>query len=234
MQDENGWVEVKRRRGTVRGDQSVQSLSVSNKFSCLAALNETEREIVNNVKAKRPKTEILIIGDSIIKHLDRPFGNSKRKRMVVCYPGARVSDVVDRIDREIADTCEDASVFVHIGMNDVEQNNSEALIADYKRLIRQISVSGRTCIFSGILPRLGVGTEWGSRALAINERVRELCLSEENTTFMDLWDDFQSSELYEGDGVHLNSLGVKRLRTNFECHLSEVLGIVRSKKTIKK
>ena len=56
----------------------------------------------------------------MIRHLDKTFQNKdRRKRMRVCFPGARVSDIVDRIDREFVNTNVDATVIVHVGTNDI-------------------------------------------------------------------------------------------------------------------
>src|SRR5678815_5091164 len=140
-----------------------------------------------NVEFSKGKTDTLLIGDSMVRYLDRTFqSKNKKKRLRVCYPGARVSDIVVRIDREIDSTNVDSEVIVHVGTNDIGHRRSEELIADYRRLIQKMKASGRRCMISGILPRLGAGQEWGIRALGVNERVKKLCFSE-NIWFLDLW-----------------------------------------------
>ena len=157
----------------------------------------------------------------MIRYLDRTFQNkNKKKRLRVCYPGARVSDIVDRIDREIDSTNVDSEVIVHVGTNDIGHRRSEELIADYRRLIQKMKASGRRCMISGILPRLGAGQEWGSRALGVNERVRKLCFSE-NIRFLDLWREFLDKDLFAADGVHLSRKGVELFSTSLETCLAK-------------
>ena len=209
------WCVVENRSNKIRIMRDTRPVTCSNRFSCLSDGEESEVSSCD-VGFPKGKTEALLIGDSQIRYLDRTFRNTdKRKRMRVCYPGARVNDIVDRIDREIADTNANARVIVHVGTNDIGYRRSEELIASYRNLIERLKVSGRRCIVSGILPRLGAGLEWESRAFGLNERVRSLCLSED-IGFLDHWEDFQDKNLFARDGVHLSREGVQLLSYRLE------------------
>lgn len=214
----NPWNVVTNRRNRPRVLEDRKELNCSNRFDCLS---DREGEAgYSNGDVSETRTETLLIGDSQIKYLYKKFGKlSKRKRMQVCYPGARVNDIVERIEREVAYTDEDATVIVHVGTNDVRDNRSEELLADYKRLIQRLKNSGRNCVISGILPRMGVGIEWSSRAIGINNRISFMC-NREGIGFLDLWEEFQDRSLFAKDGVHLSYGGVELLGDAFEAYLS--------------
>ena len=75
-------------------------------------------------------------------------------------------------------------------------------------------------MISGILPRLGAGQEWKSRALCVNDRVRKLC-SSVNIRFLDLWAEFQNRDFFADDGVHLSRKGVELCSASLETCLSK-------------
>lgn len=62
-----------------------------------------------------------------------------------------------------------------VGTNDMGHKRLKKLIPSYKTLIQKIKTTGKRCIVPGILlPRLGSGQKWGSKALCVNEMVRKL------------------------------------------------------------
>ena len=194
-----------------------QPVPCRNRFECLSDREGPERANVNAGLSKG-KAEALLVGDSMVRHLDKTFQNKdRRKRMRVCFPGARVNDIVDRIDREIGNTNVDSTVIVHVGTNDVGYKRSEVFIAE---LIEKMKVSGRRCLILGILPRLGAGQEWGSRAIGVNDKVRKLC-NLENIRFLDFWTEFQNRDLFANDGVHLSRKGVDLFSASLEACLSK-------------
>ena len=94
------------------------------------------------------------------------------------------------------------------------------MIERYRELIEKMKDSGRRCMISGILARLGAGQEWKSRALCLNDRVRKLC-SSENIRFLDLWSEIQNRDLFADDGIHLSCKGVELFSAGLETSLSK-------------
>ena len=163
---------------------------------------------------KEESQEVLVLGDSRIRYLDRTFCDAnKGKRMTCCLPGAGVQDVVEKFKRVVKGTGKEAIVVVHVGVNDVCKKGlgSEELVRRYKELLREIKESGRRCIVSGVLPRQKVGGKWLSHALGLNDRLRRMC-GEWKVGFMDEWDRFYGrQELYAMDGIHFSRKGVSEL-----------------------
>jgi lysophospholipase L1-like esterase len=145
--------------------------------------------------------------------------------MRVCYPGARVEDISDMYYRSIAGSGQNAVAIVHVGTNNIRNTGSEELVTKYEHLIRKMVASRkestmvdskRECMISGILPTLNGGSEWSSRALGINDRVRGLC-NKHGIKFIDSWAKFVGkADLYSKDGLHLSKKGILLLSNSFE------------------
>ena len=110
---------------------------------------------------------------------------------------------------------------MHGGVNDIGNTHSEELIDTYRTVITKLVKSGRKGLVTSILPKIGAGTEWSSRAIAINERVRKLC-KKNNIEFLDYWDNFwDRRDLYSMDGYHLSRNGVLLLSELYEKELQQ-------------
>ena len=231
---EGGWRVVgKGRNGRV--SPTSREVECSNRYSLLATQEEEivievgpgegvrtpKARVVRDREGRRERKdrdrkersqEVLVLGDSRIRYLDRTFCEAdRRNRMTCCLPGAGVQDVVERFRRVVKGTGKEALVVVHVGVNDVGRVGSEELLGRYKELLREIRESRRRCIVSGVLPRQKVGGQWLSHALGLNDRLRKLC-EESGVGFLDEWDRFYGRhELYAMDGVHFSRKGVQEL-----------------------
>uniref|UniRef100_A0A803JZ70 SGNH hydrolase-type esterase domain-containing protein n=1 Tax=Xenopus tropicalis TaxID=8364 RepID=A0A803JZ70_XENTR len=120
---------------------------------------------------------MVVIGDSIIRKVDRVICQVDRfNRTVCCLPGARVRHVVDRVDTLLGGSGHDPAVLVHIGTND-KMNGSK---------IKQRSSK---VIFSEILPvpRASLGRQRELREL--NAWLKSWC-RKEGFGFLEHWADF--------------------------------------------
>ena len=76
-----------------------EHLEYKNRFDILPSLAEvSDYTKSESVLAPNKKAEALVIGDYMVRYLDRHLRKSKKKGMKVCYPGAKVKDVSERID----------------------------------------------------------------------------------------------------------------------------------------
>ena len=235
-QGEGGW----RVAGSGRKERvspPMCEVESSNRFSLLATQEEEEEVVIEvggeeghrtpkakvvkgkgGVKDRKDRKkleksqEVLVVGDSRIRYLDRTFCEADRRgRMTCCLPGAGVKDVVERFRGIVKGTGEEAVVVVHVGVNDVRKVRPEELVERYRELLREVRESGRRCIVSGVLPRQKVGGLWLRQAYGLNDRLRRMC-GESGVGFMDEWDRFYGrQELYARDGIHFSRKGVQAL-----------------------
>lgn len=189
--------------GRVEGDVSPKAKVVQRK------VGRGERKDRKKIDESQ---EVLVLGDSRIRYLDRAFCETDRsRRMTCCLPGAGVRDVAQRYKKVVKGTGKEALVVVHVGVNDVGRVASEELETRYRDLLREIRQSGRRCVVSGVLPRQRVGGLWLSQALCLNDRLRSMC-EKSGVLFMDEWSRFYGrQELYAMDGIHFSRKGVQEL-----------------------
>ena len=176
--------------------------------------------------------EVIIYGDYRIKFMDRAFCEQNRdSRMRVCLLGAKIKDLSDNFDDVVKGSSPRSVLILHGGVNDVGNTLSEELIDTYRTVIAKLIKSGRKeshlsetkrkGIITGILPKFGAGTEWSSRAIGINERVKRLC-KESNMRFLDYWGNFWGKRgLYSINGYHLSRTGVLLLSDLYEKELQQ-------------
>ena len=218
---ESEW-QIVRNKNRNRIDNRENPVEVQNRFKVLGAGREGEEPVCDTLGESSDNPEVLLIGDSQVRYMDREFClKERKKRMRVCLPGAGVKDISDRYDRIVRGSSKEAIVVVHVGVNDIGKVRSVELVKRYREIIGKIRDSGRKCVVSGVLPRIDVGLEWMSRAIGLNDSVRSLC-AQMDARFLDVWDDYVGErEMYAMDGLHLSMKGVKHLS---KC-LERVIGV---------
>ena len=103
---DKGWTVAGKKGSRVSPRQPVRDQQVvsRNSFHVLSELEEGEEEVKvvggREVDGKsQPGGNILVVGDSQMRYLDRTFCARDRKRRTrVCFPGAGVGEVSDRIE----------------------------------------------------------------------------------------------------------------------------------------
>ena len=140
--------------------------------------------------------EILIVGDSIVRHLTLPGA------ITYCLSGGKVIDLIELITTLIDLHPTVNFALTHVGVNDVMARNSfESL--------------GRRCIMSGPIPNLSKNSERFSRLFSLHHWLKNFC-SAAGYDFISNFDYFwTNSRLYRADGVHPNRKGAKQLTANF-------------------
>ena len=211
---------------------TAQPVECRNSFAALAEAEEEEVEEVKEVeRTDEPslsKSKILVVGDSQVRYLDRTFcAKDRSRRTRVCFPGAGVGDVSDRLVRCMAGEGTRPIVCLSVGTNDVGKVRSEELFRRFREALGKIRDRGAVPVVCGILPRRGASVEWLSRAIAMNRRVADHCGSN-GWAFLDTWDLFYGeNSLYARDGVHLSRRGVRVLAQALERKVGEVQGFFR-------
>lgn len=195
--EQEGWEKAK---SVAKQDKFRQapSVSTSNRFSILTSVDDSGKELVDN----------LVVGDSRVRPLGRTFCRNRDKCVV--RPGAKIADVDSVIKTEL-ERCSPKRVIVQVGVNNVGPRASVKIVNDYHSLLQRLKDARKPVYVTGILPRLRASSEWFSRALALNSTVKQLCLSM-GLCFVDLWDQFYGCDRYYlRDGLHLSDEGARVL-----------------------
>ena len=239
VQQQQGWTLVGRGRATpgvvAAGELppgQEEGVTVQNRFAVLgegdAEVSGGEGEegrVQQQVEGGRSEEEpeVLLIGDSQVRYLDRTFCEKARdKRLRVCFPGARVHDVSDRLDRLLVGTGRDAVVVVHVGGNDIGRTRSEELLKRYRVMLEKVKASGRVGVVCGVIPRLRGDEVWLSRAINLNGKIETMCRSL-GLRFVDGWDTFFGKhEMFSKDGIHPSRVGAEVYGLQLDVTVKEI------------
>lgn len=212
-----GWVEVVKRKPGSRGgagkrlsssiNKPVEEVRLMNRFAVLTEEIPPKQEHVDR--------NVIIIGDEIVEKLDRAIcSKDQKKRVRVCFPGAKIEDVFERVESCMKGEGPNPVVFVCAGGNNIREKRSEKLLAQYKDTLMKIKENGGTPMGCGILPRKE-GEMWLSRAISFNESMKKYC-KEKGIAFVDIWSEFCGKrEMYQ-DNIRPSVTGVRLLARSME------------------
>ncbi|KAG8286452.1 SUMO1 sentrin specific peptidase 8 [Homalodisca vitripennis] len=151
----------------------------------------------------KKKKSILVLGDSILKHVTVPDA------YVGAFRGARANVLCNKIlkftERKVQPTC----VFLHIGTNDLHQTRSpEDVMGAVGNVIKaaKYKFPSAQIILNAILPRHDIEYHLINRS---NKNLRWLC-RELGVVFLDVSRNLSDLHLAK-DGIHLNYKGTDHL-----------------------
>ena len=133
------------------------------------------------------------VGDSIVRKTDTRL--NKGEDVVVCFPGARIEHVTERVER-IMGRGKGGTILVHVGTNNADKEGTTAIVEKYRELLKKTKQARvGQIIISGILPVFGnrIDGYRNSKRMAINGMTKRLC-EEEDVGYVYLWDSFVGIE----------------------------------------
>lgn len=172
-------------------------------------------------KGRGERKRALVIGDSIVRGTDRRFcGRSVDSRLVCCLPGARVSDVSERIFQILKGEGEQSQVVVHIGTNDIGRKGDKDVRQAFKEIGWKLKVRTNRVVISGLLPVPRDSERRNREREELNTWLQGWCRGE-GFSFLDNWASFLGKwDLYKQDGLHLNPRGTNILGARFASALN--------------
>ena len=165
----------------------------------------------------------VFMGDSIVRKTDRVL--NKGDDVVVCLPGAQIEAITEKV-KNIVGSGKGGSVLVHVGTNNVEREDTTAIVMKYRNLVRTLKQTQvEQVILSGILPVIGRrGHKYRNcRGMAINMLVEKLC-REEEVGFVGkfCW----NADMYMKDGLHLSGKGKVVFADGLSAAVDSGMGII--------
>lgn len=176
------------------------------------------REIHHQSPATRPRPpSVLIVASSMVRHITLPAAKT------LCYPGARVQDIDSKIPQLLDENPSATTIIIHVGTNDLRNNQSETLKEDFMKLMDSLLQTDRKFIASGPLPCPSFGNIKFSRVRQLHTWLKGYCCSL-NIPFVDNFGTFLDHPyLFRQDGVHPNFHGSRLLALNMELTLKSSL-----------
>lgn len=160
---------------------------------------------------------VLVVGSSMVRHVAIP------KAETCCYPGAKVLDINTTIKPLLSEYPSATTVVVHVGANDIKNQESEQLKTDFRSLINTLLDTGRTCIVSGPFSSPRYWDMKFSRIRNLHVWLKGYCCSL-GITFVDNFTTLSDrNELFAPDGLHPNRTGSLLLARNMILALKSCL-----------
>ena len=179
-------------------------------------------------KRNKKFKNILIIGDSIIRHIDyRQLNNQLHcgKAFIKFFPGANVKQIEHYIIPHLIERSPDA-VVIHAGTNDIRPRDPKQQIKSSMEIANNIINIAKACLEHGVTDVFISGITCRSvesdmkKILDTNCHLMNFCdgeqlhfISNNNIQKENLWD----------DGLHLNDSGLSILTNNFFTSLNRIL-----------
>lgn len=149
--------------------------------------------------------KVYIAGDSIVKYqglnLQEKLGTSSARS--ICIPGGKINHIANALD----DSGKSESIVISVGTNEIGKSGYVSITEKYTNLFDKLKDKNTKVVIVGILPRLKESSQWASRAIAVNNWLRQQCASY-RFSYLDLWECmYNNTFYYSRDGIHLNFQG---------------------------
>lgn len=196
--------------------RECQSVPLQNRYSALNVeeADEGGSELIGNASTpniQKPNNgEIVIIGDSIIKHIDPKKLTKKRVRKFT-YPGKTADSIQMELDSiDIQST--PSHVIVHAGTNNVPLDSVDECAKKIENLIVKVKAKfpNSKIGLSGITLRQDIET--ASNVQAVNKKLK-IMSAKQKVAFID--NSSINNTCLNGSRLHLNAKGSAFLATHF-------------------
>ena len=171
--------------------------------------------------------DLLLIGDSIIKHCSPDKILPGKDSIVSCHPGARTEKIASEIKKILTKSTFD-QIIIHAGINSIPQH-SPAYVSDQiielMESVKQLAPKSKIA-FSGLLPKVGPWFLPGINEInntvfvAGRNKHSHFQFIQHKNYIVDKRGSVDSSLFSKSDGIHLSMKGVQALENSYNHFLS--------------
>src|SRR6218665_1133114 len=118
------------------------------------------------------KTRVLLVGDSLVRHVGRNLEQQCVGISTVCKPGGRIEQMVPEIEKR----GKEDTVIVQVGTNNLRMDETEDMMKKYDEMIHRLKAErlGEVVVM-GILSRQDLSEALDSKRVEVNRRLKEMC-----------------------------------------------------------
>ncbi|CAB4019641.1 Hypothetical predicted protein [Paramuricea clavata] len=197
-------------------NRDTHAIPLKNQFSSLAVEETSESvsasttNLENQSTRKRVKEEIVLIGDSIVKHID-PRKLTKKKVYKFTYPGKTAEDIEKELNI-INIQSSPSHVIVHAGTNNIPIDSTKVCSKKLERLVIKTKAKfpNSKVGLSGITFRQDI--EQATKIQEVNKKLEEMA-AKHDVMFID--NSSIDHTCLNGSNIHLNGKGSAVLASHF-------------------
>jgi hypothetical protein len=150
------------------------------------------------------KNRVVLVGDSLVRHVGRNLQKQCAGFDTVCKPGARIEQMFLEIEKK--EEKED-TVIVQVGTNNLRMDETEEMMSKYKDMMQRLNEDRKgQVVVMGILPRQDLSEALDSKRVEVNRRLKKLC-EEEMIRYYEVEFNPWKGAYLGRDGLHLNARG---------------------------
>ena len=160
----------------------------------------------------------LVIGDSMVKHIDGNKITRAGKRKAIChsYSGATVGQIQSKVYNHWAEESQGYdTVILHVGTNDLVHRDCQEVAVEMEKLITDVKVHADKVAASAVMKRYD-GKVRASKISEYNKLLHNLCIKHK-IAYID--NDCIDQSLLNGSNLHLNRSGDRILGSAFCTYL---------------
>lgn len=168
------------------------------------SLEQEKEQKPEKVVANKRKNRVLLVGDSLVRHVGRNLQKQCAGFDTVCKPGARIEQIHAEIEK--MEVNED-TVIVQVGTNNLRMDEIGEMMTKYEGMIQKLKeVRHGKVVVMGILPRQDLSDALDSKRVEMNRILKEMCL-EEKVRYCEVEFNPWKGGYLGRDGLHLNARG---------------------------
>lgn len=165
----------------------------------------------NNKQTKICQNKSIVIGDSMVKHIDsKKIERAAGKSVCHSYSGAKVNQINEKFKEHRNEEQYDC-IILHVGTNDLVDQEAEQVAADMEKLIEEVKMHTTKVAISSVIERYD-GQVNPTKINHYNSLVETLC-SKHNINFIN--NNNIDKSFLNGSNLHLNWKGDKALGSAF-------------------
>ena len=188
------------KEGEVAGDGISKRKTMTDSDKVDQEQKETKQE---KAATSQRKTRVLLVGDSLVRHVGRNLEQQCVGLSTVCKPGGKIEQMVPEIEKR----CKEDTVIVQVDTNNLRMDETEEMMKKYDEMIQRLKAErlGEVVVM-GILPRQDLSEALDSKRVEVNRRLKEMCV-ESKVRYCDVEFNPWRGGLLGRDGLHLNARG---------------------------
>src|SRR6218665_1309126 len=185
-----------KKEGPVAGDEISKSRTTKD--------SDKEQKQEKAATSQR-KGRVLLVGDSLVRHVGRNLEQQCAGLSTVCKPGGRIEQMVPEIEKR----GKEDTVIVQVGTNNLRtcMDETEEMMQKYEEMIQRLKEErlGEVVVM-GILPRQDLSEALDSKRVEVNRRLKEMC-GGSKVRYCDVEFNPWRGGFLGRDGLHLNARG---------------------------
>ena len=177
------------------------------------SLKHTLRKFGKNTNLSEKK-KVLVIGDSMVKHIDGKKIARAGQRETTChsYSGATIDQIHNKIQLDWSDENQGYdAIILHVGTNDLVYKEIEKAAEEMEELVKDMKVHAQNVAVSSVIKRFD-GKVKASKISNFNNILHELCIKHK-ITFVD--NECIDNSMLNKSNLHLNQKGDRVLGSAF-------------------